>query len=136
MAQVNLHVHGLRGYQARVQQAGDGNGIMKGAALPAEDLFLGLAEMLHQVHEQSGGAVARLCHPLHDFRIAEDLPGHVQADHGNGAPGGEADMGGLRVGQDVKLRRRGDVSVGIGAAHQDDALYFFRNPGFHPQGHP
>ena len=97
MAQVNLHVHGLCDHQLRVQQGGDGHGVMKGTALPAENLLLGLAEMPHQVHEEPGGAGVCLGHPLHDFWVAEDLPGHVQADHGDGTAGGEAHVGGLRV---------------------------------------
>ena len=44
-------------------------------------------------------------------------------------------MGGLRVRQDVELRRRGDVSVGIGAAHQNDPPNFLRRARLHPQGH-
>ena len=91
--------------------------------------------MLHQIHKQPGGTGVHLRHPLHNGGVAEDLPRHIQADHGDGTAGGEADVGGLRVRQDVELRRRGDVSVGIGAAHQNDPPNFLRRARLHPQGH-
>ena len=95
---------------------------MKGASLPSEYRLLAGAEMLHQIHEQLGGLVADLIHPLHDRRIAERLSRHIQTHHRNGPSAGKGDISGVGVGDNIKLGSRRHVSVGISAAHEDDLL--------------
>jgi len=115
--------HPLRGHDRRVDHAGDGHRIVDGRMREALRFEIATAEEVEQFHDEPGGRGPHGRDPFDHVRGGERLVRGVEPHHDDGPSGGEHDVRGLRVDEDVELGRRGPVAAGGPPAHQHDLVH-------------